>query len=581
MLERLVAREIEYLWSRLARAWTSRGLESLAPMWSPGSDARVTRLVESAGYVFARAREKLEDDLPEVSHALVGSALPEVLRPMPSATVIRFLDAQRERRDVTEHGPLELGSRPIDGQPCLFTTCWPVAAAPIVLAETALRTLEPGRQTLVLRLESYASGSLARALPEPLRVFVGAQNPFHALDVVHAARTSRAPVSARVLGPHGELLARLELPACSVRWTAVDAAPRFLPGRTDRFASGTALRAFHAFPELFAFFDLLGLREAARSAPSGAHAIELAIPLAEPVREDAPVDCSLDCTPAVNVFAAVAAPLSVRGLGSLGPLRAAGHPGAEILDVSHVRLHLARDRATAIDVRLWEREVARPLRDEELYLQLERRASIDRGPTELLATLLRLDGRAASPVGELSADLLATDGLRTEALLRGDIGQDGDTTHVVNVTRVSPPSPPALEARLPWRLNAYARMTIRDFASAASLASYVELHDPRRSRPLPKDDDPAAAGFVSVARTGTYRVERDEVIHGDDVDLVLDEAAFGGRGAAWLVGELVARALAERAEALRFTRARWLRREGDVVADYGRRTGERLPPPFG
>ncbi len=70
------------------------------------------------------------------------------------------------------------------------------------------------------------------------------------------------------------------------------------------------------------------------------------------------------------------------------------------------------------------------------------------------------------------------------------------------------------------------------------------------------------------------------MIHGDEVDVMLDEAAFGGRGATWLVGELVARALAERADLLRFTRTRWVEQDGRVTADYGRRNGERLPPPF-
>jgi len=118
------------------------------------------------------------------------------------------------------------------------------------------------------------------------------------------------------------------------------------------------------------------------------------------------------------------------------------------------------------------------------------------------------------------------------------------------------------------------------FATAAELACYVELHDPRRKRSL-RSADPASAGFLSTTRRSVHRVERDEVIHGDEVDVVLDEAAFGGRGATWLVGELVARAIAERADFLRFTRTRWLAQDGRILADYARRGGERLPPPFG
>jgi type VI secretion system protein ImpG len=579
MLERLVAREIDYLWSRLARA--TRKLEALAPLWSRGSDPRVVRVVESAAYAFARVKEKLEDDIPEISHALVASALPEVLRPMPSATIVQLADPTQARRSVTEHGRLQVESRPIGDTPCVFETCWPVVAAPVAIERTVLRTPEPGLQTLTLRVGTYGDASISKGLPDPLRVFVQTKDPFHALDVVHALRTSRAPVHVRALSGRGELLALLELPASSIRWSAVDGPLRLFPGPADRFASGTALRAFYAFPEVFAFFDIQGLGAAVASAGLRAHAIEVTIRLGEMVSETAPVECLLDCTPAVNVFDAVAIPLEVHGLGSLGPLRVAGHSGAEIFDITRLRLHSARDRASEIDVRLWERDSARELSDDALYLRLERRASIDRGPTEFLATLGRPKSAEAAPVGELHAELLASDGLRTESLLRGDITRRSEVAQITNITRVTPPSAPVLDARLPWRVNAYARMPVMQFASAASLAAYVELHNPRRGHVAERGADPASAGFVSAVRRSVHRVERDEVAHGDEIDLVLDEAAFGGRGATWLVGELVARAIAERADLLRFSRTRWVQPDGRVIADYERRNGERIPPPFG
>ena len=43
----------------------------------------------------------------------------------------------------------------------------------------------------------------------------------------------------------------------------------------------------------------------------------------------------------------------------------------------------------------------------------------------------------------------------------------------------------------------------------------------------------------------------------------------------------LSRALAERADFLRFTRSRLLDERGHVRAHYGTRKGERLPPPFG
>ena len=72
MIRRSYEREVDYLWSRLGRA--ARGREALVSLWSRDGDPRVSRLVQSAAYAFARVKEKLEDDVPEISHALVARA---------------------------------------------------------------------------------------------------------------------------------------------------------------------------------------------------------------------------------------------------------------------------------------------------------------------------------------------------------------------------------------------------------------------------------------------------------------------------------------------------------------------------
>ena len=572
MLQRLVAREIDYLWSRLARA--SRHLENLAPMWSRGGDPRVVRLVESAAYVCARIREKVEDDVPEVAHPIVASALPGVLRPVPSTTIVHVADAPARRRDVATRDTIRLASRPIDERPCVFQTAWPIRLAPVTLDRAALRMPEPGVQRLTLRLSVHGGAAFAHAFPEALRVFVDDPNVFRALDLVHALCTARDGIEVRVFGARSAPLGVLTVPPTTIRWTALHRPFRLFPGRDDRFASGAALRAFHATPEVFAFFDVVGLHQTVGRAFPSAESVELTVALGSLV-ESGDVRCVLDCAPATNVFATDAA-LRVRGLGRLGLLRSESYPGAEVFEIQRARLEPSRDRSAETEVLLWESDLGE-LWGDDLYLQLERRAAVGRGPTETWLSLLRPEGKGGVPAGDLRVDFLASDGFRTETLLRGDVGLRSDILPVTNITRVTRPFAPRLDDHLPWRLNAYARMPVTDLATAPALGTYVALHDPR-------DDDgrePAAtSGILSVARRSSHRVVRDEVVHGDDVDIELDEGAWGGRGAAWLVGEIAARALAERTDLLRYTRTRWVHR-GHALADYGRRTGERLPFPIG
>jgi type VI secretion system protein ImpG len=580
MIRRLFEREVDYLWSRLERA--ARGREALAPLWSRDGDARVTRLVQSAAYAFARVKEKLEDDVPEISHALLASALPEVIRPFPSATVVQLRDDLKTRRTVTEGGVRSIASRAIDGAPCVFRTAWPHLAAPLTLERAAVQGREAGVQFVTLRIASYPGQPISAAIPNALRVFVQTADPYRALDIVQAACATPAPVLIRALAADGGELGRREARGASVQWSALAAGvPHF--GPADRFRSGTALRTFFAFPEAFGFFDVCGLREAASGVAEAATSLEILIPLHGEIEEECfAAEFHLDCAPALNVFDAETAPLAVRSLGPCGTLAVAGRAAREVFHITRIRVMQEAAPDRPLDVRVWESERARPCLDDELYVRLERRAAVDRGSTELRAELLRPSGKDGVPRGSLLADVLATDGSRTESLLRGDLVELGDALQIANITRVTRPRDAVLDGRLPWRINAYARMPASRFAHAGSLAAYLDIHDVTQTRAhVAPGAPPADAGVLAVSRQPAERVLGSAVHHGESVELALDPAVFGGTGATWLVGELLARALAERTDFLRFSRTRLVSAGGNVVADYGNRSGERLPPPFG
>ena len=582
MIRNLFEREVDYLWSRLSRASRGRD-EQLASLWSRDGDPRVTRLVQAAAYAFARVKEKLEDDVPEISHALVASALPEVLRPTPSATIVQVRDAHRAWKSVKTFEPQTIQSRPIDDVPCLFRTCWPVVAAPLHLARAEIRARESGVQVLRLRLEPYAAQPLGAALPNDLRLFVETADPIHALDVVRAVCASRAPLRVRALDGRGHELSARDVSNVTAKWTALEGNISLLPGPSDRFPSGTALRAFFAFPEVFAFLDLNGLRTAASGLPAGTRALELSVRLEGTVPESA-MDAAfhLACTPAVNVFETRAVPLPIRSLGPCGSLRVPGHPAREVFHVADVGIVPNNDPDGVMPVRLWETYRGHAYLDDEIYLRIVRRAPLGQGPTELRGVLSRPSGAGNAPQGFLQAHILASDGYRTGSLLKGEVGESHDTAQLTNITRVTPPHPARLDARLPWRVNAYARMPVAQFGQAGSLAAYLDLHDVTGARrAVTPGAAPAVAGVVGATRSAVKRVEGDEVFLGDQVNLTLDDDVFGGPGATWLVGELLARAIAERADFLRYTRTRLVRGSGEVRADFGVRQGERLPPPFG
>ncbi len=66
------------------------------------SDPDVERLMEAFAFLTAKLRLKLEDDLPELTHPMLQLLWPNYLRPLPSATIIKF-SGEAIPQPVTAH----------------------------------------------------------------------------------------------------------------------------------------------------------------------------------------------------------------------------------------------------------------------------------------------------------------------------------------------------------------------------------------------------------------------------------------------------------------------------------------------
>ena len=65
---------------------------ALAPFFNtPGKDPDVERILEGVAFLTGRLREKLDDELPEITYSLFNLLWPNYLRPLPACSVIQFL----------------------------------------------------------------------------------------------------------------------------------------------------------------------------------------------------------------------------------------------------------------------------------------------------------------------------------------------------------------------------------------------------------------------------------------------------------------------------------------------------------
>jgi type VI secretion system protein ImpG len=288
-------------------------------------DPHVERLIEAVALLDARVHLRLDDDFPEITQALLNVVFPHYTRPIPSLSVVEM--ALRQEATTRVHVPRDtkLISRPVDGVPCVFRTCyatdvWPIAITAV--SWTAADRVDPplkasnAAAALRVRLECL-HGANFQALPlDTLRFYLnGEPNVVYTLyelvlnncvsillrDGNPKSRLGPVPLIPDALGPVG---------------FGQDEGMLSYPERS--FTPYRLLQEYFAFPEKFLFLDLRG---AAALAGGGfetcAEIVFLIAPFERAERHElletgiGAKTLRLGATPVVNLFPHAAEPIQL------------------------------------------------------------------------------------------------------------------------------------------------------------------------------------------------------------------------------------------------------------------------------
>lgn len=291
-------------------------------------DPHVERLIEAFAMIAARTQMRLDDDFPEITTALLGLLQPEVLAPMPSATVVQFTgDPDRSHATtgtlIPRHS--QIHTPPVKGARCRFRTCYPVTLWPIAVDAVGIVALDrgnplcPPEAVAALRIELSTLGAQTFAqLPlDRLRFFfdgnVATAHRLHELlfrrPLGLIVRPGSADADASRVGDGAHFLEPNRL--CPVGFAADEG---LIDEQRTSHLGHRLLREYFLFPEKFLFGDITGL-----SAPVLAAAgrkLEILILLDRlPLELEArlgPENMKLGCTPAVNLFPHQAEPVTLR-----------------------------------------------------------------------------------------------------------------------------------------------------------------------------------------------------------------------------------------------------------------------------
>jgi type VI secretion system protein ImpG len=512
----------------------------------PGAqDSYVERLFEGFAFLMGRLREKLDDDLPELTEGLVSLLWPHYLRTIPSLSIVEL---SPEAGSLNTCQVIEKGfgvlSQPIGPQHsrCQYTTTQDLTLWPLAVESLRVAYEPDGRSVLRLRfacspLTDWSQIDLGQ-IPLYLNANASTANALHqALTLNAQALYVRLPGNAGRQALKGHFAAK-----------GFSDEDRLWPKGDSAFSGYQLLLEYFTFREKFMFVTLNGL-EHLTIAPGTAW-FELEVVLSQPWPHGFELNAEhirLHAVPVINLFKLEADPLILQPLQTdylLRPMRLQdGH--TEIYSVDRVTGSKNATRHDYVPFTSF-RHKGGMLRDEapERYFHTR----LKRGVNGLHETWLILGGEGfdedqLQQQESLSLRLTGTNGQLPRKALQSTLL---DTTvaaaqaglRVRNLCAPTLPCYPPNRDRFHWRLLSHLGSNFLPMLDSAEvLRGTLALYDWSGSELNRR----RLAAIVEVSHHLIQRFEKGFLLRGVDIQVTLDANGFAGEGDISLFGEMLNR----------------------------------------
>ncbi|USR60786.1 type VI secretion system baseplate subunit TssF [Lelliottia amnigena] len=505
-------------------------------------DPYVERLFEGFAFLMGRLREKLDDDLPELTEGLVSLLWPHYLRTIPSLSVVEFSpDWIQMKEPMRVAKGFEVHSRSIGekGTRCRYTTTKEINLQPLSLARASLATDPDGRSVVTLRFSCSSLADWSRLDLSHIPLYLNADAPLacamHEAFTMNVARMwLRLPgdVDRRPLDGHFTALGFGDDDAL---W----------PTGNSSFSGYQLLLEYFTFREKFMFTGLRGLETVAF--PAELPWFEIDVVLAERWEHDfsfTEKHLRMNCVPVINLFPLESDPLTLNSLQTeymLRPMRVQdGH--TEIYAVDSV---MSSGQHAYVPFSSFRHKGGMMRHEAPEYYYHTR---VRRGPSGLHNTWLILGGEAFDnhtvPEDEhLSLTLTGTNGqLPRRALQSTVLDTVMKTTSasitVRNLCAPTLPCYPPAQDRFHWRVLSHlgsSFLSMMDNAEVlrGTLALYEWTNSEMNRRRL--------EAIIEVKHSETERFEQGYLVRGVQIEVTLDSHGFAGRGDICLFGEMLSR----------------------------------------
>ncbi len=513
----------------------SRKNPALAPFLSQdGRDPDVERLFEGFAFIAGRLRQKVDDELPELSHSLLQLLWPNYLRPVPSFGIVEFAPVHLANQAARIPKNAQMHAKAVHRNSAQFCTCYDTELTPMVMQQV---TFSPQGEGGSLQFQMCCKDDVTFndiSLSSLRFHFTGDKTT--ALSLYFSVLALTSSVALVLRDEHDQEIERLPVDTSLIQAVGFALEQRLQDYPLNCFDGYLLLQEYFCFPQKYLFVDVGGLdvfRFFRRK--EQAHTIELQFQLKRtPLTRFRPKKehVRLNCTPVANVYRAHAIPLRYDQRQTEYKVipSESDFQSLNILSVDQVTGWLpgdigVREFSQFESFRLQHSQESQPC------YRVRYKPGVGYHATEtwLSFTNLGTGGRQAETV---SVELTCCDHTLSGVVKEGDIAQPGDGmpqfASFRNITALSATYPPPMMGETLWRIISNMSLNYQSLADKYVLQVVLEtydfpgFYDEKQRRKTRKMLD----SIVDIRQTKADRIWQGLSVRGIKTELTLDEKGF-------------------------------------------------------
>lgn len=533
---------------QLGRRFAERS-PALAPfLGQAGRDPDVERLLEGFAFLTGRLRQKLDDELPELSHSLMQLLWPNYMQPLPAFSILQFDPLKRAGPALRVERDTPVDSLPVDGVQCRFRTCYPTDVQALDLVDLTYSVKGDGA-LLSLRLELSGEGHLGELDLSRLRLHFAGERYISQTLYLSLLRNLESielvPLDGDgkpIPGVNGMPMA-FRMPGDRIQPVGFAEDEALIPYPLNTFRGYRYLQEYFAFQDKFLFVDVEGLELLAALAEDTLKQIrglELRFDIRKGgVQRLRPTldNVKLHCTPIVNLFKHDATPIRLEGKQDeyllMPALYAMGNCGVFSIESVIGWKPGGLGYEAYVPFESFEHDPSFDVPNRRPHYSIRQRSS---SLHDGLDTYLSFGIRHTEASETLSIEMMCTNQNLPRRLKLGDIciacEQTPEFLTFRNITPATPSYAPPLNRDFLWKLISNMSLNYLSLADVNALKVILETYD------LPRYYDPHAekvskrllGGLKSIRHQHVDRLHRGLPVRGLRTELTIDPQGYIGEG---------------------------------------------------